>query len=1840
MDYGLPCRQCVCILLLLITTLFGSESQSYSQFEWVTGAWGTCENTHCGYGGLQHREVWCRIRNSNSVHPINCVHFPKPEGMRECYKKCVKSDVILKEDVEETWSDNNDVIWSVYEWSRCQLAPNVAMCGRNEGVRHRVVVCEHKTTKEKVVDFLCEKKEPKPITKESCELLCRQDCVVDLFSSWSSCDNSCQVYNRTRTRRIVLPPRHGGKHCPPFSEMQPCDNCTDFYTYALEPWEPCRPFEKGYAKNIKTHPLIGYQSRDIKCLNAKGLLTAFRHCSDKLVDSVLHQHQACIIPQDCIVSDWSQLLPLNASCVDEKGIIPGYMIRKRRVLQLPLGDGKECQSNLNEFVKIQGEDPFSLKPCFRTKWILSAWSPCESVPGYSHCGTGIQNRQAICVSLEEDGRERPTADYHCVQNKPLVSQACQVGCNWDCSVSHWSSWSECRSRDCDDYIRKKRTDDGGGKRHRTREVLTLPGPGGNACPHLSETQACEPMACYSLNITLGECTANSRTECGPGRQPRYKTCISRTGERVSDNLCWDYDRGEPSYEDCHVPCSTDCVMSDWGMWSKCPDPCSTAQIGPIIHVRERHILAYNGPGGQPCPKEMRQNEPCPIRVQCAIYYWKSSGWGPCVLDNPNQKCGRGFQQREVTCFNQDGQPVINRRCEEIVRPKDSQTCTIDCPIDCTVSEWAHWSDCGVTCLDVTARQVLPKQRRVRYILQYPENKGSPCPNDLFEERQCLHLPLCDEYRWDKTEWSDCIIPPIVPYCGDGMRARNVTCRHANGTDHPLDTCLRNIGAMPKLLEICHVSCARECQLSDWSIWSVCVGGCNGYSHRTRKLIGESRFRAECKNIELYSLDQREKCLCNVLHPVVIGAYSDCILDDAVGSKPRFAQMSFKSVEERDTNTSNRGGSLVNTYCGTGKKYKVVACRNDQHDLEMASKCSLNGYEEDMCVISCPVDCEMTEWSAWSHCGVTCGAGMQVRFRSIATQPASGGRKCPSLNGSIKENQSRVCRVDCNHYLWDEGEWDSCIPQAGAGCGTGRQIRPVRCQSISETTKVLGYVDDIYCRGKDRPLETRSCYLSCPGECVLSEWTSWSLCKQPCNSQQTQKRTRKRMRSSSQHYSSESQCGKLIEERLCRKGDNCIEYSWEISNWSTCLVNGGYETCGVGHKERYAICRNGESKTVSNYYCEKIFGMISEPLVSSCEIPCDIDCLLSDWSDWSFCTKSCGLGISTRHRTMIQSPIGNGRKCPSTFKQSKPCFLTGCYKWKVSEWSTCLREKGVCGSSFRLRNVTCVGDDGLSVNSSRCPPDLEKLVLTTKEICHVPCPGECMLSDWTSWSLCYINCQDFKKGHRNGVKVRSRAILASPSQDNALCDDNLWEEMPCNADKCLTFDWRIGKWIAGHRTVQCHRSDGLLVEGGCDENIKPQNVLKCDPVCAKHADCIDTNVCQCFIHFKPVYINGIITECIMEANDTDIIETTTLTLPAGPGNIWMYAVIAVGTIFVIAVAAALYNMCELFRTGPRPRKKTEGSIKSDNVSDVVDKEAMCNENNEMPHMDAETNIDKIPDNNSNVGLLSECVTHLCNSKTLTCSIGEFWPRMRNCKCLLCNIPCVPSIDNSERYMEVSTDSSMCVNSLQRACHLAVESEQNYKQYVMCSEIPQTKATTTQMTTEAQCSSSSNSSATRKIGSTCTDSFPSLPEIELDILNERMTETSSPTPDFSSDDFYNMYIQPKPNNNYAIPNKLKDQAVQTSNEYLNNKNKDKTLCPINSHGYAISKTHPMNSRNDIISNSANERSVKNKVIENFSHVNRDYKTGQTREMCVIKNNGIKKLKVLSSLDSTENKLETFV
>lgn len=41
-----------------------------------------------------------------------------------------------------------------------------------------------------------------------------------------------------------------------------------------------------------------------------------------------------------------------------------------------------------------------------------------------------------------------------------------------------------------------------------------------------------------------------------------------------------------------------------------------------------------------------------------------------------------------------------------------------------------------------------------------------------------------------------------------------------------------------------------------------------------------------------------------------------------------------------------------------------------------------------------MDCVLTEWSEWSPCSVTCGAGSQTADREIVTAGEFGGQACP------------------------------------------------------------------------------------------------------------------------------------------------------------------------------------------------------------------------------------------------------------------------------------------------------------------------------------------------------------------------------------------------------------------------------------------------------------------------------------------------------------------------------------------------------------------------------------------------------------------------------------------------------------------------------------------------------------------------------------------------------------------------------------------------------------------------------------------------------------------------------
>ncbi|KAL8558652.1 hypothetical protein ACOMHN_022574 [Nucella lapillus] len=265
--------------------------------------WGPCLHATCGQRGIQYREVRCQLPSGQPVMPDNCETALRPMDTKECYKPCPpgggggggggggeetpgrggvttqegpgetsrQGEVILNPPGRGGGGDGN-VEWVVSQWSACRLKPGEARCGRTKGVRFRNITCERKDRRVLMEEYMCARVERKPPSTEPCELLCRQDCIVTPFSHWTSCDVTCHYTNRTRTRRIVVPPKHRGDHCPPFSEMQSCDNCSEAFTYRLGDWGPCTLIGNSY-RDVKSHHSIGHQSREISCLQSKGTLT-------------------------------------------------------------------------------------------------------------------------------------------------------------------------------------------------------------------------------------------------------------------------------------------------------------------------------------------------------------------------------------------------------------------------------------------------------------------------------------------------------------------------------------------------------------------------------------------------------------------------------------------------------------------------------------------------------------------------------------------------------------------------------------------------------------------------------------------------------------------------------------------------------------------------------------------------------------------------------------------------------------------------------------------------------------------------------------------------------------------------------------------------------------------------------------------------------------------------------------------------------------------------------------------------------------------------------------------------------------------------------------------------------------------------------------------------------------------------------------------------------------------------------------------------------------------------------------------------------------------------------
>jgi cysteine-rich repeat protein len=82
----------------------------------------------------------------------------------------------------------------------------------------------------------------------------------------------------------------------------------------------------------------------------------------------------------------------------------------------------------------------------------------------------------------------------------------------------------------------------------------------------------------------------------------------------------------------------------------------------------------------------------------------------------------------------------------------------------------------------------------------------------------------------------------------------------------------------------------------------------------------------------------------------------------------------------------------------------------------------------------PVDCEVSDFGAFSACSGACGGGggTATRTRTVLVQPANGGEACPALTEDQACN-TQPCPVDCQLSEWS-------LSDCSATCGEGTQTR--------------------------------------------------------------------------------------------------------------------------------------------------------------------------------------------------------------------------------------------------------------------------------------------------------------------------------------------------------------------------------------------------------------------------------------------------------------------------------------------------------------------------------------------------------------------------------------------------------------------------------------------------------------------------------------------------------------------------------------------------------------------------------------------------------------------------------
>ncbi|XP_066274928.1 uncharacterized protein [Branchiostoma lanceolatum] len=642
----------------------------------------------------------------------------------------------------------------------------------------------------------------------------------------------------------------------------------------------------------------------------------------------------------------------------------------------------------------------------------SQWSTCNVT-----CASGAQWRSRSCDNPSPVGGGANCTGPSAEMQACDTGQPCPVNGNW----SVWSSWSNC-SVTC-----------GFGNQSRSRSCDNPPPQhGGTNCPGISEdVQTCDSGLPCAVNGNWSQWSFWSacNVTCGLGNQSRSRSCDNPPPQHGGTNCPGSSEDVQTC--DSGLPCAVNGNWSQWSSWSNCSVTCGLGN-------QSRSRSCDNPPpqhGGTNCTGSSEDVQTCDSGQPCAVNgNWSVwSSWSNCSVT-----CGFGNQSRSRSC---DNPPPQHGGTNCTGSSEDVQICDSgqQCAVNGNWSEWSPWSPCDRSC------GVGSKTRSRSCDNPEPLYGGANCSGTSEDVQTCDSLPQFDGGWSLWSSWSNC-----SGTCGNSFRMRSRICDHpppqhggavCNGKRSESETCGQDPScyvpsvtsdAKPDSVENATVTASTVAVTFSDQMFSLSAGL---ITHFTVIVAEDDAGLNDTSETGLTQNAQRYNWYdVQGLSPVPPYQVSNLAPYPFTISmrKRRSADSQELTFTIGDENCTDPNVTL---YCNGPLKLATTY----RAKMRVFTP---NGYYADS-YYSDPVSTlasSWSEWTPWSNCTVSCGAGNQTRNRTCITAPGNG--TVANCTGDSLQTRACMdigpCPVDGVWSLWSG--WSTCI----TACGLGNQTRNRTC----------------------------------------------------------------------------------------------------------------------------------------------------------------------------------------------------------------------------------------------------------------------------------------------------------------------------------------------------------------------------------------------------------------------------------------------------------------------------------------------------------------------------------------------------------------------------------------------------------------------------------------------------------------------------------------------------------------------------------------------------------------------------------------------------------------------------